>query len=446
MPGTEHAERALGADLTRAFSGLEPPPSPPPLSPTLDLDVEVLPPLDDFSSVEEALSGTLDLAALELPLNASLSPCPEPSDSSVSSRSLGSPSGEVHHVSAPPSPSCCSNVRAALDEVSARLKAASSENAALRSRVANLVRENRNLRASLDVAQKQAQANPVLLGLAQVSAEAAGALASALNGVGALKQAPPGKKRKRSAAGKTLACLVLMCGFFFGSPGVIGDSDRTEPNLPAVWANGKGKVLAPSRTGRVITPAARGAVPPVRPSLCLRTLEQLPPPELASSTTTIDDAVVDGGNKDMVRVVKKEVKLEAALEPSIKKQRTPSGTTNGASNTAHGEQFSYVMCRDAGQAVDNVAECQRKLAQGKECGPPHEIKLIMPAAALRGEMDDMSDERDDEYAEVKCNIVSVTRIPAKHANKVVSGVTAARMAMQQNTAAVNHHAVLPVSQ
>ncbi len=406
-----NVEDALGADLSRAFSNLEPPSSPPPFSPTLDLDSEVLPPLDDFSTVEEALG----FGSLGFDLQASFEQVSPPSDSSVSSRSLASPERDV-----PKSPLCCPDVRAALNEVSARLKAASTENAALRTRVADLVRENRSLRSNLDVAQKQAQANPLLLGLAQVSAEAAGALANALNTV---PKPPPGKKRKRAAAGKTLACLVLMCGFFFGSPSVIKDAERTDANLPAIWS-GESKRGVVARSNHANAEGNRVATPPVRPSLCLRTLEQLPPPELASKT----EDEINSENKQAVKMEPETVSVnvtpaaaaaQGAVEPAMKKRRV--------------DQFSYVMCRDAPDAVQQVSACSKKLQQGHACGAPHEISLIMPAAALRDEESleggEMDKEEEDSYAEVKCSIVSVRRITGGQTRKVVSGAAVANLAM-----------------
>jgi len=77
--------------------------------PPLDLDSEVLPPLDDFSSLDDTLgdlTGDLGtLTSLELPLSHTLSPrlhspLPDstsiPSDSSVSSRSLSSSPTQYH--------------------------------------------------------------------------------------------------------------------------------------------------------------------------------------------------------------------------------------------------------------------------------------------------------------------------------------------------------------
>ncbi len=407
-----NVEDALGADLTRAFSNLEPPSSPLPFPPTLDLDSDVLPPLDDLSTVEE----TLGFGSLSFDLPTSFEHVSPPSDSSVSSRSMGSPERDF-----PKSPLCCPNVRAALDEVSARLKAASTENAALRTRVADLVRENRSLRSNLDVAQKQAQANPLLLGLAQVSAEAAGALANALNTV---PKPPPGKKRKRAAVGKTLACVVLMCGFFFGSPNVIKNTERTEANLPAIWG-GESKGGVVMRSNHASSDGNGMATPPVRPSLCLRTLEQLPPPELASKT----EDEIKSEMKQTVKMEPETAKVNGnpnavaaevpkmAIEPAMKKRRV--------------DQFSYVMCRDAPDAVRQVSACSKKMEEGHACGSPHEISLIMPAAALRDEasLEGETDKEDDFYAEVRCSILSVRKIIGGQTPKVVSGAAAANLAM-----------------
>lgn len=367
---------ALGDDLSRALSEIHSPVSARLLSPELDLDSASLPPLDDFSNVEDALSGSLgDLADLgplpslepltvHLPvLSHTLSPAMSPhppavSDSSVSSHSLTSPSRRTPAT-------CCADVRAALHELSARLKSATAETASLRGRVAELVRENRQLRTSLDTAKS---ANPLLLGLAHVSAEAASSLAAALAPRNVAQQQPVGKKRKRAAAGKTLACLVLMCGFFFGTPSVL-DPDRTD--AVAVWGGASNNAIA-----------TRPVAPPVRPSHCLRTLEQLAPPEpavVAPPPALEDNQLV-------------------VSPPASKEERHKPA------------QFGYVMCRNSSAALEHVSECQRKQSVGKKCGAPHSISLIMPAAALSDSLHD--DDDDDVYAEVLCNVVSVSRIPA----------------------------------
>ena len=397
----------LTDDITSPFTIVESPMSPPPFSPMLDLDSEVLPPLEDLSAVEEALGfGSLNF---DLPIE---HPSP-PSDSSVSSRSMASPEREL-----PNSPKCCPDVHAALTEVSTRLNAATTENAALRSRVAELVRENRSLRTNLDVAQKQAQANPLLLGLAKVSAEAAGALASALHTV---PKPPPGKKRKRAAMGKTLACVMLMCGFFFGSPSVLNDTERTDANLPAIWSGESKNGLVRSTT----RPTTTDTTPPVRPSLCLRTLEQLPPPELASKTR--DEIRLKNWKSSKTKLQSDNMNgapVAAAIEPAMKKHRI--------------DQFSYVLCRDAPDAVQQVSACSKKMQQGRACGSPHEISLIMPAAALRGEENfDGTVDKDDDYAEVKCNIMSVRRISAAQTRNVVSGAAAANLAMDSTVMKTN---------
>lgn len=72
--------------------------------------------------------------------------------------------------------------------------------------------------------------------------------------------------------------------------------------------------------------------------------------------------------------------------------------------------YSYVLCRDAANAVSSVKACARRMESGETCGQPHTISLILPATAagLGGEN---GTESSVELAEVQCTITSVARIP-----------------------------------
>lgn len=371
MGGVE-CETSLSAALTHALRGVEQPS----FNTGPDLDAASLPRLDDFSSVEEAISTSLDdLPSLQFPafssLSNSLSPTvPTPSTSSISASST--------------IPSCCDSA-AALAEISTRLRAANSETSALRARVAQLVRENRHLRSSLQTANEKLHAkNPLLLGLAHVSADVATTLSAALsiqpqnstNANTAATAQPPTKKRKRAAAGKTLACLVLMCGFFFGTPSLLNsENENKSANLPAVWS--------PS-------PLVKVSTPPVRPRYCIRTLEQLP-----AASATVPEKAASSSDSDH----EEEEKEASPQSRAVERQHS----------TKPPNQFSYVLCRDSSTALEHVRACSQRLSVGKKCGDPHSISLIMPASAVG--LDSTSDVGEDEYAEVHCNIVSVARIP-----------------------------------
>lgn len=433
------AETALSADLSRALRALDLPPAAG--LPELDLEDAGLPDLADFSPVEEALScslGDLDiLLPACAPLSGTLSPLPSPrpatpSDSTVSaSSSLGVPATSNPSVSAASTPApipgptpCCAAAQAALDETAARLTSAGAESAALRARVAQLVRENRALRASLDAANQANQtaaaqtaaaragavapagANPMLMGLAQISADVAAGISAAMH-----PPPPAGKKRKRAAARKTLACVVLMCGFFFGSPGsVLNPSDRTDANLPAVWRPSTG----PRPAGNRLT-----VPPPVRPSHCLRTLEQLAPP-------AAEEAVKADAGPAVVPPPPKAAKREPVVVGGAVERAT---VVTAPSDARTQQEFSYVMCRNSSAMVEHAGDCARRQADGKACEASQTISLIMPANAL--DPDGEPADPDGDYAEVLCSVVSVARVPGSAAGgpRAASGVAAARQAM-----------------
>lgn len=72
--------------------------------------------------------------------------------------------------------------------------------------------------------------------------------------------------------------------------------------------------------------------------------------------------------------------------------------------------YSYVLCRDAANAVDSVKACAKRMEKGETCGQPHTISLILPASAAGLEKENGTDSLV-ELAEVQCTITSVARIP-----------------------------------
>lgn len=72
--------------------------------------------------------------------------------------------------------------------------------------------------------------------------------------------------------------------------------------------------------------------------------------------------------------------------------------------------YSYVLCRDAANAVDNVKACAKRMEKGETCGQPHTISLILPASAAGLGKENGTDSLV-ELAEVQCTITSVARIP-----------------------------------
>lgn len=138
----------------------------------------------------------------------------------------------------------------------------------------------------------------------------------------------------------------------------------------------------------------------------------------ATSTTASDDG---GGcglrtNKDMF--VDVENKAAASVVA-----RADMGVNGGRL-----PRYSYVLCRDAQMAMDNVKACTTRMKRGETCGEPHTISLIMPAAVAGLDVDGGYDAegvtadaganetrrrqvRHAALAEVQCSITAVARIP-----------------------------------
>lgn len=74
-------------------------------------------------------------------------------------------------------------------------------------------------------------------------------------------------------------------------------------------------------------------------------------------------------------------------------------------------QYSYVLCRDAQSAMDNLKACTSKMKQGESCGDPHTISLILPAKVVGLDDDNHTSLGQPALAEVQCSITSVAKIP-----------------------------------
>lgn len=307
-------------------------------------------------------------------------------------------------------------------ELSTRLSSAGAEASALRKRVASLAAENRGLRHALDhanarlvaVAQAAAahppQNSPVMLGLAQVPSDVAQRLGSVLTVSSETTEDPRDrKKRKRmTGAATTMACVMFMWGAFVGTPGLLKGSGsyRSDGNLPAVWtSSATDTAVAPVLPRHNLVDSSRGSWQPN----CMRVLEQLP-----------------HGKEG-----KEEAKVEPMLTteaPEVEKDATNKmfvdmGDEKAANVVARADDtetvlpdYSYVLCRDAANAIDNIKACRGRLQRGEPCGQPHTISLILPARAA-GIEDDINDTQSGsmQLAEVQCSILSVARIPSNAA-------------------------------
>lgn len=350
-------------------------------------------------------------------------------------------------------------------ELSTRLASAGAEATALRKRVAALSSENRSLRAALDHANARliavAQAasappvttttttgatttattittnpncqntqqlhqhqhqQPVMLGLAHLTtrtADMTNHIANALTISDHCIDDNPRdrKKRKRmTGAATTMACVMFMWGALIASPAwLTGDSSasRTQSNLPAVW---KGDATLPN----VPVPSVR-RLDRDRQSWqpnCMRVLEQLPdgsesakvlkPEPMLVAHVNDDDDIDDSQqnhdglttvNKMMVDVTEDKAAANVVANSDLTDPRHPL--------------YSYVLCRDAQLAMDNLKACTSKMQNGEPCGEPHTISLILPAKAA-GLDDDENKTRQGQQpalAEVQCSIISVAKIP-----------------------------------
>lgn len=306
-------------------------------------------------------------------------------------------------------------------ELSTRLASAGAETSALRKRVSSLAAENRGLRHALDhanarlIAVAQAasahpQSSPVMLGLAQVPTDVAHRLGSVLTVSSDTTEDPRDRKKRKRMAGAatTMACVMFMWGAFVGTPGLLKGSGsyRSDGNLPAVWTSSAADTaVAPVLPRRTHGDSSRASWQPN----CMRVLEQLPhgkegkeeakaEPMLTTESSEIEkDATnkmfVDMGDEKAANVVARADDTEAVLP-----------------------DYSYVLCRDAANAIDNIKACRGRLQRGEPCGQPHTISLILPASAA-GLEDDINDTQSGnmQLAEVQCSVLSVARIPSNAA-------------------------------
>jgi hypothetical protein len=99
--------------------------------------------------------------------------------------------------------------------------------------------------------------------------------------------------------------------------------------------------------------------------------------------------------------------------------------------------YDYVMCRDGPAAVRSVRSCAQHMREGKPCGLPHTIQLIMPASAIGLALDEHVNDlapasaihrsgratshshlhvgdiaNDEPLVEVHCHVMAVGRIPS----------------------------------
>lgn len=218
------------------------------------------------------------------------------------------------------------------------------------------------------------------------------------------------KKRKRvsGAAATTMACVMFMWGAFVGTPGLLksaSPSNRSNSNLPAVWTS-PDTAVAPR------IPRLPDAVTTTWQPECLRHLKQLP------TGTENSEHHMD--------VVKDEPVLTAddsAEDEDAKKHHAPNEmfvdvhdekAADAVATAEHHDRqlpdYSYVLCRDAANAVDSVKACAKQIEKGEPCGQPHTISLILPASAAG--LDQKNGTQSlAELAEVQCTITSVARIP-----------------------------------
>lgn len=340
-------------------------------------------------------------------------------------------------------------------ELSTRLASAGAEATALRKRVAALSSENRSLRAALDHANARliavAQAasappapttttgattttttvatnpnchtgqQPVMLGLAHLTTtttDMTNHIANALTiSDNSIDDNPRDrKKRKRmTGAATTMACVMFMWGALIASPTwLTGNSSasRTQPNLPAVW---KGDATLPN----VPVPSVP-RVDRVRQSWqpnCMRVLKQLPDgsesakvlkpePMLVAHVNDDDDDDESQHNHDGLTTVNKMM-----VDVTEDKAAANVVANSDLTDPRH-PLYSYVLCRDAQLAMDNLKACTSKMQNGQACGEPHTISLILPAKAA-GLDDDENKTRQGQpaLAEVQCSIISVAKIP-----------------------------------
>ncbi|CAN8075201.1 unnamed protein product [Agarophyton chilense] len=315
-------------------------------------------------------------------------------------------------------------------ELTTRLASAGAETTALRKRVSSLSQENRSLRAALDhanarlvaVAQAAAAApptttqhsqQPIVLGLAQMSQDVAGRITGALT-VNDVEEAPKKKRKRVTGAVTTMACVMFMWGAFVGTPGLLKAASKVfggeDSNLPAVWKGGSDHA---SNVPAVAAPRLHESWQPS----CMTVLKELP----STSTDGDDEAMdIDTTVKQENLIVNEKTDNEEKV--SAEKMFVDMRDEDAAKVVALADvrdrshpQYSYVLCRDAKAAIDNIRACSQSKKNGEPCGPPHTISLILPASTA-GMDDDNNTDSLPALAEVQCNVMSIARIPVDSMN------------------------------
>lgn len=413
-------------DLFQLDSPVSPILSSPPQTPTKPKQAPPKAPFSPLNTLTEKLS-----TCTSTPSHSStLSNPPSPEAVSPHQSSSTSLHPRPHVASSPRHPAPDLAQKELVNELSTRLSAASNESTALRKRVAALTAENRGLRAALDHANARLVAvahaaavhpppqSPVMLGLAQVSADVAQRLAGALSISDTTDDPRDRKKRKRvTGAATTMACVMFMWGAMVGTPGLLksGSSGyRSDANLPAIWTS--------KETGTAVAPAMPRVVDPKQSRWqpnCMRVLKQLP----NGKEKKEDDMELDTDSPQEVKKEDKTIKEEDvvvhdspdhgdAMFVDLKDEEAANVVARSDMRSHQIPDYSYVLCRDAGAAIDNVKACASRMQRGEKCGQPHTISLILPAAAAG--VDDGTETTEDgmpALAEVQCSITSVARIP-----------------------------------
>lgn len=281
----------------------------------------------------------------------------------------------------------------------------------------------------------------------------------------------PSAKKQRNLHSATVACFVFVFGFMFTTPGFMSRGRNSTFSTRALPGFGEkmtaeSRALVPHPAYQVREPFSHPAS--VRcPSHCYaglaggargadsshisRTTETSAQVALETYDTTgtaivpADRAVMTTIRKPLSQNPVSMHKKSAATTTSPYREHSSSSRSPDASTTSSppltGNQtpaLDYVLCRDSAAAARSVQGCVAQMRDGKACGPPHTISLIMPASAAGLDVDDASDGTSvrenasgspspQVYAEVQCSIMSVARIPglfsmADHGDPVLHAV------------------------
>lgn len=205
-----------------------------------------------------------------------------------------------------------------------------------------------------------------------------------------------------TGAATTMACVMFMWGAFVGTPGLLksgSGSTRTDGNLPAVWS-GAETAVAPA------IPRLAQVAPVTWQPECLRKLKQLP----SGTNGEGDDRMEVVKEEPVVAGRKQETDRGDKMFVDVKDEKAANVVARADVKEREMPDYSYVLCRDAANAVNSVKACARRMESGETCGQPHTISLILPAGAA-GVGGENGTESGMELAEVQCTITSVGRIP-----------------------------------